>query len=206
MSLYEDHILPHLINCACGNAAVAQQREKIIPLAEGCVLEIGMGSGLNIPYYDSTRVKFVWGLEPSQGMRNRARQRVDDSPLEIRWLDLPGEQIPLADHSADTVVVTYTLCTIPDWHQALVEMRRVLKPGGKLLFCEHGMAPDQQVAKTQDCLTPVWKKVSGGCHLNRTITRGIQDAGFMIEQLDQGYLPKIPKFAGYNYLGVASPT
>ena len=135
MSFYEEHILPHVINCACGMKTVAKQREKIVPQARGQVLEVGMGSGLNLPFYHTDAVDFVWGLEPSSGMRAKAQANIDAASVAVRWLDLPGEHIPFEDNSVDTVLLTYTLCTIPDWFAALKQMQRVLKPQGKLLFC-----------------------------------------------------------------------
>ncbi|MBB3140304.1 ubiquinone/menaquinone biosynthesis C-methylase UbiE [Halomonas organivorans] len=164
-----------------------------------------MGSGLNLPHYDPDRVELVWGLEPSEGMRRKARHHVAGAPFEVRWLNLPGEEIPLEDNSADTVVLTYTLCTIPDWHRALEQMRRVLKPSGQLLFCEHGIAPDEGVRRWQDRVNPLWGKVAGGCHLNRTIPELIEHAGFAILQMETGYLPKVPRFAGFNFWGAAAP-
>ena len=130
MGIYEKHVLPHVINCACGIKPVLRQRQKVVPQARGRVLEVGMGSGLNLPFYDASKVEFVWGLEPSEGMRKKAQKNLANSKVEVRWLDLPGEEIPLDDNSVDTVLLTYTLCTIPDWHAALQQMRRVLKPCG----------------------------------------------------------------------------
>jgi ubiquinone/menaquinone biosynthesis C-methylase UbiE len=138
-------------------------------------------------------------------MRKKARRNLGRAPFEVRLLDLPGEEIPLDDNSVDTVLLTYTLCTIPDWHHALQQMRRVLKTGGKLVFCEHGLAPDKQVRKWQDRVNPFWKKVAGGCHLNRPIPDYIEEGGFTIQRLETGYLPG-PKFAGFNYWGVARQT
>ncbi|WP_439136368.1 class I SAM-dependent methyltransferase [Pseudomaricurvus sp.] len=203
MSFYDDHILPHLINCACGTKPVLKQREKVVPQAEGRILEIGMGSGLNIPYYRPERVEKVWGLEPSAGMREKARPRVEAAPFDLEWLDLPGEEIPLDDNSADTVVLTYTLCTIPDWLTAVKQMRRVLKPGGKLLFSEHGKAPDEAVRKWQNRINPYWNKIAGGCHLNRDIPMMLQEGGFQIKDMDTLYVPKTPKTMGFTYWGVA---
>lgn len=205
MSLYETYILPHLIDCACGNRVVERQRAKIVPQAEGRILEIGMGSGLNIPHYDPARVELVWGLEPSAGMRRKAQRNLARAPFEVRWLDLPGEEIPLEDSSVDTVVLTYTLCTIPDWRRALEQMRRVLRPGGRLLFCEHGRAPDAAVRRTQNFLNPVWKRIGGGCNLNRPVPDLITATGFGIGRLETMYLPKTPRFAGYNFWGAAEP-
>ena len=180
MGFYENRILPHLLDKACGAPPIAKQREKVVPQASGRVLEIGMGSGLNIPFYDPSHVEFVWGLEPSDGMRRKAAPRLEKAPFEIKWLDLPGEEIPLEDNSADTVLLTYTLCTIPDFSKALAGMRRVLKPSGRLLFSEHGAAPDDDVRKWQDRLNPIWKKLAGGCHINRQIPAAIEDMGVQV--------------------------
>ncbi|MBF7053870.1 class I SAM-dependent methyltransferase [Halomonas sp. KAO] len=203
MSFYENRVLPHFLHLACGNTVVDRQRAAVVPQARGRVLEVGMGSGLNIPHYDPDRVELVWGLEPSEGMRRKARHNVIGAPFEVRWLDLPGEEVPLDDNSVDTVVLTYTLCTIPDWHRALEQMRRVLKPGGQLLFCEHGTAPDEAVRQWQDRVNPLWRKVAGGCHLNRAIPELIEHAGFRIQRMETGYLPKVPRFAGFNFWGVS---
>lgn len=204
MSFYENKILPHAIDFVCSSPPIMKLREKVVPLAEGEILEIGMGSGVNIPLYDVSKVELVWGLEPSLGMREKARPQVESAPFEIRWLDLPGEKIPLEDDSVDTVLLTYTLCTIPDWHQALLQMKRVLKPGGRLLFCEHGLAPERSVENWQHRLTPMWKRIAGGCHLNRPISEYIEQAGFTIESLENVYAKKTPKFAGYMYYGWAT--
>lgn len=203
MSFYDNHILPHVIDLACGSKPVLKQREKIVPQAEGRILEIGMGSGINIPFYDPDKVEKVWGLEPSEGMREKARSRVEAAPFELEWLGLPGEEIPLDNDSADTIVLTYTLCTIPDWRAAVEQMRRVLKPGGKLLFSEHGKAPDEAVRKWQDRINPVWKKIGGGCHLNRDIPKLLTEGGFAIKKLDTMYVPSTPKVAGFTYWGYA---
>ncbi|MBU3070773.1 class I SAM-dependent methyltransferase [Aestuariicella sp. G3-2] len=203
MSFYDDRILPHLINFACGTKPVLKQREKIVPQAEGRILEIGMGSGLNIPFYQPEKVDKVWGLEPSEGMREKARPRVEAAPFELEWLDLPGEEIPLDDNSADTVVLTYTLCTIPDWLKAVQQMRRVLKPGGKLLFSEHGKAPDEAVRRWQNRINPYWNKIAGGCHLNRDIPLMLQEGGFQLKELETLYVPKTPKTMGFTYWGFA---
>ncbi len=205
MSLYEKHVLPHVLHFACGSKAVSKQRAKVVPLGTGRVLEIGMGSGLNLPYYDPNKVKMVWGLEPSPGMRKKAAASVAKSPLEVRWLDLPGEEIPLDDKSVDTVLLTYTLCTIPDWLQALQQMRRVLKPGAVLIFCEHGEAPDEPVRRWQQRLNPLWGKIGGGCHLNRPIPDYLKQGGFQIQEINSQYIPG-PKFASFNYWGTATAT
>lgn len=204
MSFYDDKLLPHFISCACGNKAIARQRQKIVPQAEGRVLEVGMGPGLNLPFYDPGRVEMVWGLEPCHGMRALAQPRIDVAPFAVEWLDLPGEQIPLEDGSVDTVLLTYTLCTIPDWRKALEGMRRVLKPGGRLLFCEHGRAPQSGVRRWQNRINPVWKKLAGGCNINRPIAQCLQAGGFNIGELHNEYVPKTPRFVGYHYMGYAT--
>jgi ubiquinone/menaquinone biosynthesis C-methylase UbiE len=203
LTLYEKHILPHLIDAACSQRAIMQLRQKVVSQARGKVLEVGIGSGINLSLYDPKNVEFVWGLEPSEGMRKKARHNLARSPVPVKWLDLPGEKIPLEDESADTVLLTYTLCTIPDWHLALRQMHRVLKPDGKLLFCEHGRAPNLSVRKWQDRLMPIWKPLAGGCHLNRPIREYIEQAGFVIERIDNLYADKVPRFAGYMYYGQA---
>jgi len=203
LGIYNEYVLPHVINAACGGEPVNIQRQKVVPNAVGRVLEIGMGSGLNIPFYDTDKVEMVWGLEPSEGMRRKARDRVKAAPFDLQWLGLPGEQIPLDDNSADTIVLTYTLCTIPDWKTALQQMRRVLKPGGKLLFSEHGKAPDEAVRRWQDRIDPYWGKISGGCHLNRDIPALLTEGGFKIREIESMYMPSAPKVAGFTYWGYA---
>ncbi len=205
MSFYERYCLPHLINFACGLKDIQNQRKKVVPLARGRVLDVGMGSGLNIPHYNAEKIDLVWGLEPSEGMRKKARDNLKHASFEVRWLNLPGEEIPLEDDSVDTVVLTYTLCTIPDWMLALQQMRRVLKPGGSLIFCEHGEAPDEAVRKWQKRINPLWGKIAGGCHLNRPIPRYLEDGGFKIDTIESAYIPG-PKILSFEHCGVASQT
>lgn len=203
MGLYDRYVLPHVIDLACGAGPIEKQRAKVVPLAEGRVLEIGMGSGLNLTHYDPSKVEFVWGLEPSTGMRRKAERRLAAAPFEVKWLDLEAEQIPLEDHSADTVVLTYTLCTIPDFRAALAGMRRVLRPGGRLLFSEHGVSPDASVRRWQDRINPIWRKIAGGCNINRDVPHCLREAGFEIEKLETMYLPQTPKIAAFQYWGQA---
>lgn len=202
MGFYERKILPFLIDRACGIGPIQAQRQIVVPQAQGDVLEIGMGSGLNLPFYDAGAVRKVWGLEPSAEMRAKAAKVAAKAAVPVSFLDLPGEQIPLDTASVDTVLVTYTLCTIPDVAMALQQIRRVLRPGGKLIFSEHGQAPDPSVRRWQDRLNPLWGRFSGGCRLNRPIDALVKQAGFEIESLDTGYIAR-PKFAGYNYWGTA---
>lgn len=203
MNLYDEYLLPHILNVACGSKPILRQRNKVVPFAEGRVLEVGFGSGLNLPYYNPDNIDFVWGLEPSSGMRKKAGKNIKKSALDVKWLDLPGEEIPLDNNSVDTVLLTYTLCTIPGWEAALDQMKRVLKPGGKLLFCEHGEAPDETVKRWQQRVNPYWKKISGGCNLNRPIPKCLEQQGFLIKSMDTQYLPSTPKIAGFNYWGYA---
>lgn len=179
-------------------------RERVVPLAKGIVLEVGMGSAINLPLYRQEQVDFIWGLEPSVGMRKKAQANLQQSSIDVRWLDLPGEDIPLVDNSVDTVLLTFTLCTIPDWHTALQQMRRVLKPSGQLLFCEHGLSEDAAVQRWQHRLTPLWRPLAGGCHLNRPIADYLTQAGFSIQSLQCDYVEKTPRFVGYVYSGTAT--
>ena len=204
MGLYDRYLLPPLLSAAMSAKPITYQRRKVVPRAEGRVLEIGFGAGHNLPFYDATKVTHLWALEPSYEMRARAAERVAASPLAIEFLDLPSETIPLDGSAVDTVLVTYTLCTIPDVMKALGEMRRVLKPDGRMIFCEHGEAPDAGVKRWQERLTPVWKAIGGGCHLGRPIPRLIRDAGFRVDGLETMYLPGTPRFAGFNYWGMAA--
>ncbi len=202
MGFYEKHVLPWAVNLACGGKPIATQRGKIVPKAKGKVLEIGVGSGLNLPFYNPDKVEKIWGLEPSEQMRKRAAKVAATIETPVEFLGLRGEDIPLDDASVDTVLVTYTLCTIPDVLAALKQMRRVLKPGAELLFCEHGAAPDPGVRRWQDRLDPIWGKFAGGCHLNRQIDALLNHGGFAIETLETGYIPG-PRFAAYNFWGIA---
>jgi ubiquinone/menaquinone biosynthesis C-methylase UbiE len=203
MSWYEDKILPRFIDLACSSKPTRKQREKIVPRASGDVLEIGIGSGLNLPHYDRDKVRHIWGLEPSEGMRRMVAGPIAASGLDVELIDLPGEEIPLDDDSVDTVLITYTLCTIEDVVSAMAGMRRVLKPTGQLLFCEHGKAPDENVVKWQERMNPTWKKFAGGCNMNRDIPEIITSAGFEIADDNRMYIPGI-KSLSYNYWGAAT--
>ena len=204
MGFYDRHILPPLLSAMMGTKPIRYQRKKVVPRAEGRVLEIGFGAGHNLPFYDAAKVSHLWALEPSREIRAKAAERIAASPLEIEFLDLPGEEIPLEDDAADTVLVTYTLCTIPDVMRALSGMRRVLKPTGNLICCEHGAAPDESVKRWQARLDPAWGRIAGGCHLNRAVPQLLQDAGFRIGDIQTMYLPGTPRFAGFNYWGSAT--
>ena len=202
MGFYENRILPRLLDVACSAPPILEQREKVVPQARGRILEVGMGSAINLPFYDPDKVEWVWGWAVRR-MREKAAPRLADAPFPVEWLGLPGEEIPLEDDSADTVLLTFTLCTIPDFAKALSQMRRVLKPGGQLLFAEHGASPDPRLRKWQDRWNPLWKRLLGGCHVNREIPRLIEEAGFDIEQLETRLLPDSPPIAAFQYWGAA---
>lgn len=204
MGLYDKYVLPRVIHFTCGLKPNMRQREKVVPHARGRVLEVGIGSGLNLPFYDPARVSKVWGLDPAPEMTRIAEGAARALPFEVEFIGLPGDEIPLEDGSVDTVVVTYTLCTIPDTAAALRQMGRVLRPGGELLFCEHGAAPDASVRRWQDRLNPLWKRLGGGCNLNRAIPELIEAGGFRIKSLDTMYIPGW-RPASFNYWGVAVP-
>ena len=166
-----------------------RQRAKLVPQAHGRVLEMGVGSGLNLPYYDAARVTQLHALDPSPELWRLAADRVAGTGIAVEYLEAGAEAVPLANRSVDTVVITYTLCTLPDVAGALAEARRVLRPGGRLLFCEHGVAPDHGVRRWQNRLNPAWRRLAGGCHLNRDAPALIAQAGFRITALDSMYLP-----------------
>jgi len=203
MGLYADVILPQLCNLAMRNRRLVPYRERVIAAAQGRVLEIGIGSGLNLPFYGAA-VGEVLGLEPAPRLIGMAQQVSRAASIPVRFVEGSAEAIPLDDHSVDCVVTTWTLCSIPQAAGALGEMRRVLRPGGQLMFVEHGLAPDESVRRWQDRLTPAWKFITGGCHLNRPIRMLIEDAGFRCERIETGYMPG-PKPLAFMYEGCAGP-
>lgn len=202
MGVYDRFLLPRLIDCACGIKLIGQQRALLVPGAEGRVLEVGAGSGLNFPFYDQQRVKELIALEPSAELRRMASMAANGASLPVTFLDASAEAIPLDEGSVDTVVMTYTLCSIADAEKGLAEIRRVLKPSGRLLFSEHGRAPEPSVQRWQDRLTPLWKHVAGGCHLNRDIPGLVTGGGFEVRTLNAGYLTR-PKAFAFNFRGEA---
>lgn len=204
MGFYDRVVVPRFINCACGAKPIMRQREKIVPEASGVVLEIGIGTGLNLPFYDSSKVQKVIGLDPSEESWRLAGERASNLPFKVEFVGLPSEEIPLEDNSVDTVLMTYSLCTIPDPVSALRGMGRVLRPGGKLVFCEHGEAPDEDVRRWQARINPVWRKIAGGCNLNRDILALLGAGGFKTGDVQSMYLPSTPRIAGFNYWGDAT--
>jgi ubiquinone/menaquinone biosynthesis C-methylase UbiE len=201
---YDRHILPTMLDMACGMPMISRMRQRVVPLAVGRVLEVGIGTGLNMRHYNKQQVTHITGLDPALHMHPLALERIAKAGLPVDLVGLSAEKISLPDTSFDTVLMTYTLCTIPDAHSALLEMHRVLKPGGKLLFCEHGHAPDASVARWQDRLQPLWGKLAGGCHLGRDIPALLRGAGFTVPSLETRYLPG-PKPFTFHYWGEALP-
>jgi len=204
VGLYSKYLLPKLVHCACSSEQNMAQRGRVVPKARGQVLEVGIGSGLNLPYYDPQQVEKVWGLDPSAELMAMAVREADKLDLEVEFLAQRGEEIPLDDASVDTVLTTFTLCSIADAEKALAGMARVLKPGGTFLFCEHGVAPDASVRRVQRGLNPIWKRVGGGCHLNRPIPSLIEAGGFEITTLKARYMPGW-RWASFQYWGAATP-
>ena len=202
---YEQKVLPYLVNLAMKHQEATRYRSGLIPLARGRVLEIGIGSGLNLPFY-GPEVTHLIGLDPSPKLLAMAGGRFSSGRFPVELLQASAEAIPLESGSIDSVVSTWTLCSIPDVAGALQEMRRVLKPDGRLLFVEHGLAParDAGVQRWQHRLTPLWRPVAGGCHLDRRIDRLIAEAGFRIETLAADYA-KGPRLLTYFYRGFATP-
>jgi ubiquinone/menaquinone biosynthesis C-methylase UbiE len=205
MSPWERYVVPNLIACACASRPIMKQRMKVVPQADGVVLELGCGSGTNFGLYDTGKVEKLYALEPAPGMIVKARRAAGALGIgrSIEFLETGAEAIPLPDGSVDTAVITFVLCTIPDWEAALAETRRVLKPGGKVVFSEHGLSPDAGVAKWQRRVEPVWKAVAGGCHLTRDTLGLFKSAGFRTERAETMYLPNTPKIAGYVSWGSA---
>lgn len=196
---YERHLLPRLIDLACGVAPIRRQRLLVVPRAQGRVLEVGIGTGLNMPLYDRSRVSSITGVDPV--LHPLARRRIGAAGLEVTLMALSAERLPAADASFDTIVSTYTLCSIPDVAAALREMRRVLRPAGRLLFAEHGLAPDAGVAAWQRRLNPLWSPLAGGCRLDRDMPALLREAGFDA-QVQSRYLSG-PRFVSYHYWGEA---
>jgi SAM-dependent methyltransferase len=205
MGFYNRHILPRLLKCSCSAPPVAKQRQKVVPGAAGRVLELGVGMGLNLPFYDPARVTSVTGVDPAPELRALALAAPRDPRLALSVEDGTAEALPFADHSFDCVVCTFTLCSVTDPARALSEARRVLKPGGRFLFCEHGLSPEPGVAKWQRRIEPMWKRIAGGCHLTRGVCSAIETAGFQLSRRESMYLPGAPRIAGWCEWGEAVP-
>ena len=201
---YEKFLLPKLLDTCCSTKPIQYQRKKIVPQAKGAVLEIGVGSGLNIPFYEKKDIHKVYGLDPSEELCEIARKTAENNQLKIDFLINSAEEVELPSNSIDTVLITYTLCTIPNPFDALKEIKRVMKSDARILFCEHGIAPDKNIVKWQNRINPLWGKLFGGCNINRDIPDILLRSGFKIKNLNQMYLPSTPKIVGYNYWGNAS--
>lgn len=204
-SWYDRNIMPRLIGCACASRPIMKQRAKVVPLASGRTLELGIGGGLNLAFYDPAKVTTVVGVDPSAELRARVAAAPRPEGLAVEVLEGTAEALPFEAASFDSVVCTFTLCSVHTPARALAEARRVLKPGGRLFFCEHGLAPDDGVARWQGRVEPVWKRLAGGCHLTRPIGGAITEAGFRLEDSQTMYLPKTPRILGWNEWGVAAP-
>ncbi len=202
-SLYDRFILPPLIGCACASRPIMKQRAKVVPLARGEVLELGVGGGLNLAYYDAGQASRVRGIDPSVGLRARALAAPRPEGLAVEIEEGEAEALPFEEASFDTVVCTFTLCSVRDPAKALAEARRVLKPGGTLLYSEHGRAPDPGVARWQGRIEPVWKRLAGGCHLTRAPTDLVREAGFDLDWSETMYLPGTPRLVGWAEWGSA---
>ncbi len=200
---YDAHIMPRLVTFACGQGQVMKRRSQLVPLATGDVFELGCGGGLNQEFYQTDAITSFSGIDPHAGLLDAARDRARARGWDGHIREGMGENIPFRDATFDTVVCTFTLCSVDDPAQVMSEMRRILRPGGRLLFLEHGRAPDADVARWQDRIEPVWKRMAGNCHLTRPIGAALRGAGFEVEPLGQGYLPKAPKFAAWNEWGIA---
>ena len=205
MNFYEKYVLPKLLDCTCGSKPIKLQREKIVPLANGKVLEIGIGSGLNFDFYNFDKISEVIGVDPAVRSVAIARSRASNLHSKISFIESTAESIDLDSSTFDSVVIGYSLCTIPNPMQALAEVHRLLKPGGSLFFMEHGLAPEPNVQKWQNRITPIWKKFAGGCNLNRDIEELILAGGFKFKDLKKKYI-KGPKIASFLYYGEAPKT
>jgi ubiquinone/menaquinone biosynthesis C-methylase UbiE len=204
MNLYKTHILPNLIISGCDKKSQMKQREKIVPLAKGKVLEIGVGSGLNLPFYKEAKIKELIGLDPSRILWDKRVVKEKELGFNFEFVEAIAEDMPFEKHTFDTVVITYTLCTIFNFKVALESIHKALKPSGKLLFCEHGKAPDRKVYRAQNFLNPLWKNLAGGCNINRDIPKIISTNGFQIQDLQTMYVPGW-KPASFNFWGKAKP-
>ena len=204
-SFYNRHIMPRLLDRGCAYAKIARQRALLVPQAEGVVVEFGIGSGRNLDFYDPARVRQVIGIDPSPNFVRLGRRRYDRASVPVALIEGTASAVALSCGVADTVVTTYALCSIPEVAAALAEARRVLKPGGRLLFVEHGRAPDPAVARRQDLLSSLTERFAGGCRLDRNIEQLIWDAGYTFDRLEYHWISKMPRTISFHYVGSAQP-
>lgn len=203
MGFYARHLGPRFVSCLCSMEAIANERQKVVPQASGIVLEIGIGPGLNLPLYDPAWVTRVIGVDPMAGFLGLGQERHRRSPVPLQVIQAPAEALPLEDDSIDTAVITYTLCSVDDPAQALREVRRVLKPSGRVLFLEHGLSSDAGVATWQHRLNPIWRRLAVGCNLTRPVQKLLNEAGFTIRRIEHYYLDGAPRPVGFLCQGVA---
>ncbi|MEH6758064.1 MAG: class I SAM-dependent methyltransferase [Parasphingorhabdus sp.] len=202
---WNKYVVPRLIKFACSQPEVMKDRSKIVPKAQGQVLELGCGGGINLQFYDRVKVDKLTGLDPSAELLDYTRSEAKALGFEMDILNGIGEAMPFDNDSFDTVLTTFTLCSVQDGKQVLNEMRRVLKPGGKILFLEHGRAPDRGPEKWQERIEPVWKHIAGGCHLHRPVSKTFEAEGFALRDNDGHYAPKTPRWLGWMEFGEARP-
>jgi len=202
-AFWDRHMVPRIIRTCCGAEAIMDLRAQVVPKAQGDVFEIGCGGGLNQRFYDMKAVSSFAGIDPSDKLLDFTRAEAAKKGWTTDIRAGVGEAIPFASESFDTVVCTYTLCSVADPQRVLSELRRLLRPGGRLLFLEHGRAPDAQVQRWQDRIEPIWKPIAGGCHLTRPVTAAVRHGGFAVEPIGQGYLPNNPRWAAWMEWGVA---
>jgi len=202
-NFWDRHIMPRLITFCCGQPAIAKARSRIVPRAHGRVLELGCGGGINLDHYDRSRVTALAGVDPSPQLLETARGKAQVHGFDADFRAGYAESLPFADAAFDTVLTTFTLCSVRDPQAVLREMRRVLAPGGTILFLEHGAAPDAAPARWQQRVEPVWKRIAGGCHLTRPVAQAFADQGFRVDRTDSRYLPKTPRFLGWIEMGEA---
>lgn len=200
---YEANIMPKLITCACSQGQVMKRRSAVVPLARGDVFEIGCGGGINHEFYDPSAITSYAGIDPHEGLLDATRAAAHDKGWAADLRQGRGEAIPFDDASFDCVVCTFTLCSVDEPAQVMGELRRILRPGGQMLFLEHGRAPDADVRRWQERIEPMWKRLAGGCHLSRPIASALDRAGFAVDKLGEGYTPKTPHFAGWMEWGIA---
>lgn len=202
-AFYDAHIMPRLVNFACGYRKLAKIRRDIVPAAEGVVVEFGIGSGYNLKHYDPARVRRVIGVDPTPALAHLGARRFAASPVEVEFVEGRAEQAGLDSAMADTVLVTYTLCSVERTEAALAEARRILRPGGRLLFLEHGLSPDPKVAARQARWNRYSTRLAGGCHLDRDMEALIAEAGFAFDWIDKRQLKRMPATSAFQYLGAA---
>ena len=205
MPFYREHVYPQLVSLLGDPKPIREVRRRIVPMAEGTVLEIGVGPGVNFAHYDPKKVRKLFALEPNQGMVRLAEKQRRQSKLDVEYLEFPGERIPLEDGSVDTVVSTFTFCTIPGVAEAIQNLGRVLRPGGRLIFFEHGLSPEPRVQRWQERWEPITYRVFGGCHLTRDVPALLAQGGFQIEHMETAYLASFPKSLAHCWWGTAIP-